>query len=282
MLEKAFNVAVCRRRSRDNQIAIELGNAVSTFATFFPVGIHLVVDELLELIDQFAGVAALWWFAGGSKRHTAATATAAATAAAAATTESTTTAATAGATTATATTAAGLHRLTEVEFGGVVKVGRTEQQVADVVNESDLLLLNASLGGDDHNAVLHIKGERLARRLVTVLGDHALKHSLDGRLHIGATKVNGDRGLLRLKSNFLQLRPVDQEVDLGLILEVVACLLKGWASSERHRDGGGLDLVPRWDIHLGLAVATRAVIRLANTAIAELLPIFWVGHQCVG
>ena len=145
-----------------------------------------------------------------------------------------------------------------------------------------MLLLNAGLGGDDHNAVLHIKGERLARRLVTVLGDHALKHSLDGRFHIGATKVNGDRGLLRLKSNFLQLRPVDQEVDLGLILEVVACLLKSWASSERHWDGGGLDLVPRRDIHLGLAVSARAVIRLANAAITQLLPIFWVGHQSVG
>ena len=274
---------MCRRRSRDNQVAIELGNAVGTFATLFPVGIHLVVDKLLELVDQFAGVAALWWFAGASERHTAATATAATAAATTtAATESTTTAAASATTTTTTTTAtAGLHRLTEVEFGGVVKVRRTEQQVADVVNESDLLLLNASLGGDDHNAVLHIKGERLARRLVTVLGDHALKHSLDGRLHIGATKVNGDRCLLRLKSNFLQLRPVDQEVDLGLILEVVACLLKGWAGSERHRDGGGLDLVPRWDIHLRLAVATRAVIRLANAAITELLPIFWVGHQGV-
>ena len=271
-----------RRRSRDNQVAIELGNAVGTFATFFPVGIHLVVDELLELVDQFAGVAALWCFAGGSERHTAAAAATATTAAtAAATTESTTTAASATTTTAT-TAAAGLHRLTEVEFGGVVKVRRTEQQVADVVHESDLLLLNAGLGGDDHNAVLHIKGERLARRLVTVLGDHPLKHSLDGRFHIGATKVNGDRGLLRLKSNFLQLRPVDQEVDLGLILEVVACLLKSWASSERHWDRGGLDLVPRRDIHLGLAVSARAVIRLANAAITQLLPIFWVGHQGIG
>ena len=236
---------------------------------------------MLELVDQFAGVAALWWFAGGSERHTAATtATTAAATAATAATESATAAA-AGAT-ATTTAAAGLHRLTQVEFGGVVKVGRTEQQVADVVHESDLLLLNAGLGGDDHNAVLHIKGERLARRLVTVLGDHPLKHSLDGRFHIGATKVNGDRGLLRLKSNFLQLRPVDQEVDLGLILEVVACLLKRWAGGERHRNRGGLDLVPRWDIHLCLAVAARAVIRLANAAITQLLPIFWVGHQGIG
>ena len=238
---------------------------------------------MLELVDQFAGVAALWCFAGGSERHTAAAAATATTAAtAAATTESTTTTAASAATTTATTAAAGLHRLTEVEFGGVVKVRRTEQQVADVVHESDLLLLNAGLGGDDHNAVLHIKGERLARRLVTVLGDHALKHSLDGRLHIGATKVNGDRGLLRLKSNFLQLRPVDQEVDLGLILEVVACLLKRWAGSKRHRNRGGLDLVPRWDIHLCLAVAARAVIRLANAAITQLLPIFWVGHQGIG
>jgi len=145
-----------------------------------------------------------------------------------------------------------------------------------------LLLLNASLRGDDHDAVLDIKGQRFAWRLIAVLGNDTLKNPLDGGLHVGAAKINRDGGLLWLKPNFLQLGPVDQEINLGLVLEVIASLLQSWTRGERHRDRGGLNLVPCRNVDFRLAVAARAVIRLADAAVTQLLPVFWISHQCVG